>query len=96
MEHVHDDSGYRRLWSAVVYQAIKDMEYETGRRTVLDWIYSGEDSVGSMRWICDMLDLDYQKLLHLAMTREGRRKILRRNDSDNVPRVMSRKGNFFR
>jgi hypothetical protein len=90
-----DDSGCRRLWAAVVYQAIKDMEYETGRRRALNWIYSGEDSVGSMRWVCDMLDLDYHKLLRLSMTRAGRRQILRRDNRERVPRTMMRDGELF-
>jgi hypothetical protein len=79
METNFDDSGYRRLWSAVVFQAIRDMEYERGRRPAVNWIYSRDDGAGSMRWICDMLDLDYHKLLRLSMTRDGRRKILKPN-----------------
>jgi hypothetical protein len=90
-----DDSGCRRLWASVVYQAIKDMEYETGRRMALNWIYSSKSGPGSMRWICDMLDLDYHKLLRLSMTRAGRRQILRRDSRERVPRNMMRVGELF-
>jgi hypothetical protein len=31
-----------------------------------------------MRWVCDMLDLDYDRLQVLSMTREGRRQILKK------------------
>jgi len=73
-----DDSGYRRLWSAVLWQAIKDAENADGRGAAFHWIFSRRDDVGSMRWICDMLDFDYNKLQSLCMTRDGRKKILGR------------------
>ena len=92
---MNDNAAYRRLWSAVVHQAVRDLDEGgdivtkgvagtgSGRVTTasraLDWIYSGRQDAGSMFWICDMLDLDYNKLLTLCMTREGRRKILRPN-----------------
>lgn len=88
-----DDAGCRRLWAAIVYQAVKDMEYETGRRTAINWMYSDRTGVGSMRWICDMLDLDYYKLTQLCMTRAGRAKILRwgsAGDGKKSPRSMKR------
>jgi hypothetical protein len=40
------------------------------------WIFSEKTNKRSMRWICDMLDLDHRKLQALCMTRKGRRKIL--------------------
>lgn len=80
MKHEVDMSGYRRLWAAVVYQAIRDMESFSERRLAMDWINSKSNRPQSMRWICDMLDLDYYKLLTLSMTREGRSKILRWED----------------
>lgn len=72
-----DEAPYRRLWAAVVYQAIRDMESFSERRLAMDWIHSKSTKPQSMRWICDMLDLDYYKLLSLSMTREGRSRILR-------------------
>lgn len=73
-----DDSGYRALWAAVLYQAIRDADRGDGRGTAMDWIYAPRSGAGSMRWICDMLDLDYRKLQHLCMTRNGRSKVLKR------------------
>jgi len=73
-----NDEGYRALWATVIYQAINDIDSHTERRPAIDWVFSDRTDVGSMRWICDMLDLDYGKLLNLSMTREGRSKILKK------------------
>lgn len=77
MDETNDD-GYRGLWAAVLYQAISDIDSHTERRPAIDWVFSEREDQGSMRWICDMLDLDYYKLQNLSMTREGRSKILKR------------------
>ncbi len=86
-----DDAGCRRVWAAVVYQAVKDMTGEHTRRPAINWMYSDGSGPGSMRWICDMLDLDYHKLTQLCMTRSGRAKILRWSpdiDGKKSPRSM--------
>lgn len=86
-----DDSGCRRLWAAVMWQAIKDVDHCEGRGAAFHWVYSKRTGVGSMRWICDMLDLDYYKLQSLCMTRAGRSKILGRSeDGASRPRYMPR------
>ena len=82
-----DDSGCRRLWAAVLYQAVKDIDSNT-KGAASHWMWSRRSDPGSMRWICDMLDLDYNKLTHLCMTRDGRSKILRRSDGKRSPRSM--------
>ena len=74
-----NDEGYRALWATVIYQAINDIDSHTERRVAIDWVFSDRSDVGSMRWICDMLDLDYHKLVRLSMTREGRSKILKKD-----------------
>jgi hypothetical protein len=74
-----NDEGYRALWSTVIYQAINDIDSHTNRRPAIDWVFSDRSDEGSMRWICDMLDLDYGKLQSLSMTREGRAKILKKD-----------------
>ncbi len=74
-----DDEPYRALWSSVLYLAIRDCNRKGNARAALHWIYAPHDEVGSLRWICDMLDLDYQKLQNICMTREGRSKILKSN-----------------
>jgi hypothetical protein len=77
---MNDNAPYRRLWSAVVHQAVHDLDGGAANAALArDWIYGGRRDAGSMFWVCDMLDLDYNKLLTLCMTREGRRKILRPN-----------------
>ena len=71
-----DDAACSALWSAVIYLAIKDMDTYNERRPAINWVFSDDTGVGSMRWICDMLDLDYERLLHLATSRTGRKRIL--------------------
>ena len=85
-----DDSGVRRLWAAVLWQAIKDADYAEGRGAAYNWIFSKRSDVGSMRWICDMLDLDFDKLQTMSMSRAGRSKILGRTDGAARPRYMPR------
>ena len=82
-----DEAGCRRLWAAVMYQAIKDVDCGDARG--INWVYARRNSVGSMRWICDMLDLDYSKLQMLCTTRDGRSMILRRSEQGKrSPRSM--------
>lgn len=75
---VADDQPIRALWAAIVYQAIADMNRAGYARRASEWIYSDQQGVGSMRWVCDMIDLDYDRLQMLSMTREGRRQILKK------------------
>ena len=77
MDEINDD-GYRALWSTFLYQAVSDIDSWNERSPAIDWVFSAREDVGSMRWICDMLDLDYHKLQGLCMTREGRSKILKK------------------
>jgi len=78
LEQVKDETGYRRLWAAVLKNAIAEMDNPIYKRGATDWIFSDKHGVGSMSWICDVLDLDHRKLQALCMTRNGRRKILRK------------------
>lgn len=80
------DNSIRALWSAVIIQAITDMELREKQKTkanntwlreaALRWIASSEQHEGSMFWICEMLDLDFRKLQMMALTKSGRQKIL--------------------
>lgn len=74
-----DESPYRALWASVLYLAIRDCNRRGFAKSAIHWIYAPHDEVGSLRWICDMLDLDYDELQKICMTREGRAKILKRN-----------------
>jgi len=78
LEQVKDETGYRRLWAAVLKNAIAEMEHRGERGSAAHWIFSDKHGIGSMRWICDVLDLDHRKLQSLCMSRAGRRKILRK------------------
>jgi len=82
VEEVRDEAPYRRLWSAVLKNAIAEMEHRGGRGAAAHWIFSERKDTGSMRWICDMLDLDHRKLQSLCMTRSGRNRILKKRDYD--------------
>ena len=80
-----DTAPYRALWTSVLYQAVRDADNEIirGRKGPgFYWIFSDRKDVGSMRWICDMVDLDYHKLQLLCTTRSGRAKILKRGKKD--------------
>ena len=85
----YPNSGVVRLWAAVVLQGLVDMDLKEARsrKPVIDvkairaeaqeWFMSDEPQrVGSFRWICDMLELDFHKIQNMAMTREGRVKLL--------------------
>ena len=78
LEKVIDDTPYRRLWAAVIKHAIAEMEQRGERGGAAHWIFSNSRELGSMHWICDVLDLDHRKLQSLCMSRTGRRKILRK------------------
>jgi hypothetical protein len=65
----------RALWGAVVLTALKDMN--RGCKAAGLWIFGRSTKVGSFRWVCDMCSFDYHKLCHMAISRDGRRKILR-------------------
>jgi len=74
-----DDEPYRRIWASVLYLAIRDCNRGGYQRVAMNWIYSSNTHVGSLRWICDMLDLDFNAVQQMCMTREGRSKILESN-----------------
>ena len=77
---------YRRLWSAVVIQALKDMRYSSkgvdnkesplvimNRAKI--WVEETDPvytkAIGSFEWICSMLDLDARRIRRLSRTRAG-------------------------
>ena len=85
MNDLVDTAPYRALWSAVLFQAIRDADGEIfrGRKGPgFYWIFNGRNDVGSMRWICDMVDFDYNKLQLMSTTRAGRAKILKRKPKE--------------
>lgn len=73
----NDLGNYRALWASVILTALRDIQRNEGRISALNWMFSAEHGKGSMRWVCDVCNFDYEKLQRLAMSREGRRRILR-------------------
>jgi hypothetical protein len=72
-----DDEGCRKLWASVLYLAVRDCNNRSMSRAAMHYVFSPLNTIGSMRWICDMLDLDFKRLQQLCSTREGRARILR-------------------
>lgn len=69
--------GYRDLWAGVLRQAIKDLDVESEALSAKRWMYKYTiKGVGSYHWVCNMLDIDENKLAIACLTREGRRKVL--------------------
>ncbi len=73
-----NDQGIRQLWASVISQAICDIDLR-GDRVVraqaARWINSDSQEAGSLRWICDMLDLDAEKIRMRCMSRSGRKSL---------------------
>lgn len=77
----------RRLWASVLYQAIADANRKGFARSAMSWIYAPHTEAGSLRWICDMLDYNFDEVQKLCMTRQGRSEILRRGRARANPTV---------
>jgi len=69
----------KRIWAHVLLNALRDCNKVNQCVTAKAWIFSRRTDVGSLRWICDHLDLDYDEIQLLALTREGRAKLLGRD-----------------
>ncbi|HLV01670.1 MAG TPA: hypothetical protein VKZ59_10405 [Acidobacteriota bacterium] len=54
----HEESGERRLLVAILMQAMRD--FIDGSPEAAQWFLSDERSPGSLRWICDILEIDHQ------------------------------------
>jgi hypothetical protein len=65
---------YGHLWMAVLRQAIDDATIKSSTTTTADesrvvrfrarmWLKDADDFVGSLRWICNILGLDPQRIL---------------------------------
>lgn len=83
------NSNERQLWCAVLLQAYLDLEAacrttgrtKDGRYSIIcgvdawDWFHSRERSIGSFRWICDVVGIDQTAVL-CAVSRFAR-KVMR-------------------
>lgn len=70
------DDGYRALWSHVILCAIRDCNSVSHHLPAKAWLYSRRTDIGSLRWICDNLELPYEDIQQMSLTREGRAKLL--------------------
>lgn len=81
----------RSLWAAVLWLAVYDLS-GSRRRSLLKaanrvgyeqraahrYLLSDDESVGSARWICSQLDIDFRAFQMRCLTAEGRARILKR------------------
>jgi hypothetical protein len=73
-----NDEVVRQLWASVISQAICDIDVRGDRSSRVDalrWIGSNKTHPQSFIWICDMLDLDEDRIRMMVMTRAGRKQL---------------------
>jgi len=56
----------KRLWHAVLQQAIKDARWDVTART---WFWSKDQGTGSFLWICTVLDLSPEFIRRLLVNK---------------------------
>lgn len=71
---------YTALWASVMVQGIMDMDshVNSDRDSARRWYWEDAGEIGSFSWICEMLDLNFERLQFACMSREGRANLLRR------------------
>lgn len=71
----------RRLWIAVIHQAIEDMDSPRRELAVNahQWFRRAGTRVRGLGWICDMLDLDMDKIQELVVADRSRRQFVGRS-----------------
>ena len=77
-----DDGACRALWSAVLIQAIRDLDgkYQSERFQAKQYVFFDADrGPGSFGWVCHMLDLDPEAVRTIVMTKAGRSRIKDKN-----------------
>jgi hypothetical protein len=69
------DHTYKRLWTAVLNQAIKDAQeiYSLYAENARAWFCSKNQGTGSFIWICMILDLDPDAFRSVYQEREADR-----------------------
>lgn len=86
---VRSNANYRGLWASVLLQAIRDIDSneENERQPAITYINSNSQCSGSFEWVCEMLDLDTERIRMMALSRAGRRQLLGRNIGNTKPRT---------
>lgn len=78
MDHASFDDGIRQLWASVISQAICEIDLRSDkalRAEAVRWINSNSTHERSFVWICQMLDLDHQRIRMMCLTRQGRKQL---------------------
>ena len=72
---------YTALWACVMVRGVLDMDDRSKpvSTDAKEWCWSDEQTPGSFWWICEMLDLDYNKIQMACLTREGRSRLTSRS-----------------
>lgn len=86
---VRANANYRGLWASVLLQAIRDVDSSErcDREPALTYINDSSAETGSFLWVCEMLDLDPDRIRMMSISREGRRQLLGRNVGNTRPRT---------
>lgn len=82
---------HKKLWYAVLFQALKDMTDVDDRTQARRWLYSLNKEPGSLIWLCDVLDIDPAKVRTAAKRTDRLRDTLKRWDLNGArPRINAR------
>ena len=63
----------RTLWSAVLEQAIKDLDDSEERPKVMAWFRSSRSDEGAFEWICMTLSMEPGKVRQAVLRNQGMR-----------------------
>ena len=75
LSRYRSEEAYKRLWHAVLKQAIKDARWDMTART---WLCSKDQGTGSFLWICTLLDLSPESIRRLIARKYNDEAILAR------------------
>lgn len=78
-------TSYRRLWGYVILQALRDSRspHSFWRLPAIEWLQDQSYETGSLAWICDLFDINFEQIHRTVYTEEGRRSLLRAGWSDS-------------
>ena len=90
-----DYDPYVSLWMSVLQLAVADMDsiYDNLRRHSRKWIFSMERQMGSFRWVCDHVGLEWTVLQSACVSKANRSEIIRsqRKSSKDVQQLRAKR-----
>ena len=88
-----DYDPYVSLWMAVLNLAVSDMDssYELQRQQAKSWIFSVNKDVGSFRWICDNVGLEWMVLQGACLKRSSRSDITKSQQKGDTQKLRGRR-----